>query len=100
MARRNPLEETKKRYFQNLKIRKIHPWLFYHSCIKCGDEFCRETMYECRSTNIYLYHDNYYRGCTHCFNNKNDFRKYLEDEGKIYTEDNFREDNERMFFKE
>lgn len=91
MARRNLLEETKKRYFKNLKFRRIYPWLFYHGCIKCGDEFCREPMYECQEHSIMFTWSKYYRGCTHCFNSKDEFRKYLEDEGMILTEDNFKE---------
>ena len=86
MARRNPLEEMKKKYFRGLKIREFHPWSFYYSCIKCGDEFCREKMYECKEHNIFFTYSNYYRGCTHCFNSKDEFRKYLEDEGKILKE--------------
>ena len=98
MARRNPLEETKKRYFQNLKIRKIHPWLFYHSCIKCGDEFCREQMYECQEHSIIFTWSNYYTGCTHCFNNKDEFRKYLEDEEKILKDDDFKKYSRKLMF--
>ena len=98
MARRNPLEETKKRYFKNLKIRKIHPWLFYYSCIKCGDEFCREPMYECQEHSIIFTWSNYYMGCSHCFNSKDEFRKYLEDSGTICVESDFIENNGRLVF--
>lgn len=90
MARRNPLEEMKKKYFQNLKISKVHPWLFYHSCIKCGDEFCREPIYECIEPSICFSSERYYyRGCTHCFNSVENFRKYLEDKDKICVENDF-----------
>lgn len=89
MARRNPLIETKKRYFKNLAIRKIHPWLFYHQCIKCGDEFCREPMYECQEQNILYPCFTYYKGCSHCFHSKDEFREYLGEEGKILKEENF-----------
>ena len=98
MARRNPLEETKKRYFQNLKIRKIHPWLLYHKCIKCGDEFCREPMYECQEDSIIFTWSYYYDGCLHCFNSKDEFRKYLEDNGVICVESDFIENNRRLIF--
>ena len=98
MARRNPLEETKKRYFKNLKIRKIHPWLFYHSCIKCGDKFCREPMYECQEPSIIFTWSFYHRGCSHCFNSKDEFRKYLEDSGVICVESDFIENNRRLIF--
>ena len=89
MARRNPLEEMKKKYFKGLKIKKIHPWLTYFDCIKCGDEFCREPMYECSEPDNYFTWHHYYRGCTHCFSSNEDFRKYLEDKGYIHTEENF-----------
>ena len=98
MARKNPLEETKKIYFQNLKIRKIHPWLFYHSCIKCGDEFCREPMYECQEPSIIFTWSFYHSGCSHCFNSKDEFRKYLEDSGVICVESDFIENNRRLIF--
>lgn len=93
MARRNPFEEKKKRYFDCLRIKKIHPWLIYHDCIKCGDEFCREPMYECTESQFDFSFNIYYTGCTHCFSSKEDFRKYLEDRGCIYTEENFKSRN-------
>lgn len=97
MARRNPLEETKKRYFKNLKFIKIYSWLFYHDCIKCGDEFCREQMYKCEERSICLNdHLNYYYGCTHCFANENEFRQYLEDNRKILKEKDFETYNDRL----
>ena len=98
MARRNPLEETKKRYFKYLNIRKIHPWLFYHECIKCGDEFCREPMYECSEHSAYFSMINYYKGCCHCFNSEEEFRRYLEENKNILVEDDFKEFNEKLLF--
>ena len=98
MARRNRLEETKKRYFKNLKIRKIFPWFLYHKCIKCGDEFCREPMYECKEHSIIFTWSNYYMGCSHCFISKDEFRKYLEDNGTICVESDFIENNRRLLF--
>lgn len=89
MARRNPLTETKKIYFKNLTIRKVHPWVFYHQCIKCGDEFCREPMYKCQEQSIFPPWFNYYKGCSHCFHNKEEFHEYFEEEGKILKEENF-----------
>ena len=97
MARRNPLGKTKKRYFKNLKFIKIYPWLSFHECIKCGDEFCREPMYECKEISIclpdQLYH---YYGCTHCFSNKSEFQQYLEDKKIILKEENFETYNDRL----
>lgn len=89
MTKRNPLEEIKKKYFHNLKIRKIHPVFFYHECIKCKNEFCRETMYECQEDSIYFSWFNYYVGCNHCFNSKSDFLNYLEQTNKICSKNNF-----------
>lgn len=89
MARRSPLVEMKKKYFKNLTIREIHPWLFYHKCVKCGDEFCRETMYGCEERSVYFEWWYHYEGCTHCFNSKDEFKKYLEDKGTILTEKDF-----------
>ena len=89
MTRRNPEEVEKKRYFNGITIRKIYPWLAYHRRVKCGDEFCREYMYECSEPIIGFSMYNYYEGCTHCFNSKTEFRQYLEDHGKIYTKDNY-----------
>lgn len=98
MTRRNPLEETKKRYLKNLKFRKIHPWLFYHECVKCGDEFCREPLYECEEESIFLIDfTNYYYGCSNCFSNENEFREYLEDKEKILKEEDFKTYNKKLF---
>lgn len=96
MARKNPLEEVKKRYFRNLKIRKIYPLLLYYGCVKCGYEFCREQMYECKERDVIYNWSSYYNGCSHCFKNKDEFRKYLEDKGFIYAESDFVEKNKKL----
>lgn len=88
----------KKRYFKNLTIRKTYPWLFYHKCVKCGDEFCREIMYECEEKSVYFEWCYRYEGCTHCFKSKDEFKEYLENEGTILKEDDFSEYNERLLF--
>ncbi len=89
MARRNPVEVAKNKYFRNLKFRKIYPILFYYKCVKCGNEFCREPMYECQERDARFGWSQYYQGCTCCFNNKEGFRKCLEDKQLILTENGF-----------
>ncbi len=96
MAERNPLEVIKKRYFKHLIIKKIYPLLFYKKCIKCGNEFCRESMYKCKEPSIYFLWSKYFTGCTHCFKSKEELKKYLEENGRILTEDDFITDGVKL----
>lgn len=87
---RNPIQHAKKRYFDNISIKKIKPLLFYTECNKCGMEYKRETMYECQCPlEPRLEITNYVRGCSHCFTSKNDFRDYLENNNIIYTDETY-----------
>lgn len=98
---RNPREEKKKNYFKYLKIRKFTPLFLFYQCDKCKNKFKRETMYKRSEPSIVGFSWDYYkRECTHCFANKSEFRKWLEDTGKILTESNFEDgaDPRRLTF--
>jgi len=99
--KRNPRDLIKMSYFNNLKIRKFTPWLFYYKCDKCGNEYKRELMYQCSEPSIVGVTWNYYtRGCSHCFANEFEFRKWLEETGKILSERDFEDgtDSRRLLF--
>ena len=98
MARRTPLLEVKKKYFKQLSIRKFYPWLVYHKCEKCGDEFCREKMYICDEPTLFFTTNLYTYGCTHCFRSENEFRQYLEDKEIILTKEDFKEYNDKLMY--
>ena len=55
-------------------------------------------MYECQEHSIIFTWSNYYNGCSHCFNSKDEFRKYLEDNGTICVESDFIENNRKLLF--
>ena len=55
-------------------------------------------MYECQAHSIIFTWSYYYNGCPHCFNSKDEFRKYLEDNGVICVESDFIENNRRLIF--
>ena len=55
-------------------------------------------MYECQEHSIIFTWSNYYTGCTHCFNNEDEFRKYLEDEEEILKEDDFKQYSKKLMF--
>ena len=55
-------------------------------------------MYECQEHSIIFTWSYCYKGCSHCFINKDEFRKYLEDNGVICVESAFIENNRRLIF--
>lgn len=97
--RRDPYEKAKNDYFRSINIRKIRPRIFYHQCDNCGYEYKNETMYECSTSDPSFAWTNYYVGCTHCFHDKDNFRKWLENKGYIYTHDNYTTYAERLLKK-
>lgn len=91
--RRNPMNKAIEEYMQGIKVKKIHPRLTYHRCEMCGYEYKKEPMWEARvPLVIFEGHTRYYIGCQHCFQTRDEFRKYLEERGKIYTEESFKND--------
>lgn len=87
---RDPLEKEKCDYIKGIRIKKFHPFLFYYQCEKCGMEFKNETMYESSSPDPPFTWRNYHIGCSHCFSGKEDFKKWLESKGKLFTYDNYK----------
>lgn len=70
-----------------ITIRKTFPVLCYTKCIKCKMEYVREFMYEGSQKFINFSITNYVHGCTHCFNSKDEFKKYVVDQEYLHSED-------------
>ena len=87
--KRDPNEIQKIKYFKHIWVRRCVP-IFYHKCCKCDMEYRLEPMYECSyEDHLFVDWQNYKYGCTECFSNKEEFRKYLEDEGFLLTKENY-----------
>lgn len=87
---RNPILHQKQNYFKSIAIKKIRPLFFFTECVKCGFEYKKEPMYECRyKISPFLEMYGYARGCSHCFKSKDDFRKYLEDKELILNDNTY-----------
>ena len=76
--RRNALEVEVKDYLSQVIFKKITPLLLWCQCDKCRDEFRREEVYRMEypiySWSHYLIGKKY--GCSHCFANMEEFKKY------------------------
>ncbi len=84
---RDPKEKYVSDCLNSVSIHKFFPILFYYRCDKCGMEYKRELMYECEFRDCTTYFVLRNMGCSHCFFSKNDFRKWLEKTGKLYTKE-------------
>lgn len=84
---RDPKEKYVNDCLNSISIHKFFPILFYYRCDKCGMEYKRELMYECESRDCMTSFVLRNMGCSHCFSSKNDFRKWLEKTGKLYTKE-------------
>lgn len=81
----DPAERYIKERMDSISVKKIRPLSLRCQCEKCHKEYRRELMYRC---NCGIY-NNYY-GCAHCFQDKEEFVKWLQDTGSLYTEDSLR----------
>ena len=61
-----------------------------YKCEKCKKEFVRELIYNCSYLDYFWEHYFEYYGCSHCFQDKDEFVKWLQDTGRLYTEDSLR----------
>lgn len=81
---RDPREKFINDHLNSISIHKFFPILFYYHCGKCGMEYKRELMYECKCRDYMTSFTIYRTGCSRYFPSKNDFRKWLEKTGKLY----------------
>ena len=84
---RDPKEKFVNDCLNSISIHKFFPILFYYRCDKCGMEYKRELMYECEFRDYMSSFVIRKMGCSRCFPSKNDFRKWLEKTGKLYTKE-------------
>lgn len=87
--KRDPKENYVQRHMNSIDVRKIKPF-FYRKCAKCGMEYKRETMYECSFLDDWFEHTNIKSGCTECFSSADDFKKWLQKNNILYTEERLR----------
>lgn len=83
--KRDPKEKFVADHLNSISIHEFTPIFFYHHCDKCGMEYKRELMYECDFRDYMSSFVIRRIGCSRCFPSKNDFRKWLEETGKLYT---------------
>lgn len=84
--KRDPKQKYIEDHMKTIVVKKCFPLIFYKKCAKCGMEYKKEPMYSCSKQDSLLTHTNYTMGCSHCFNNKEEFKKWAEDNGYLYTE--------------
>ena len=84
--KRDPKELFIKQHLNSITTKKVKSIFFWHKCEKCGKEFRREPMYECECLDEFsLSSFYYYFGCTNCFSDKDKFVEWLQDTGRVYT---------------
>lgn len=91
---RDPRQQYINQHLKSIRIKTIKPLFLYEKCCKCSMEYKRERMYECSFQNAFIDQTNYVQGCSHCFESAEDFRKYLEDNDILYTEESLSDTKE------
>lgn len=89
--KRDPEKQYIKEKMESIRVKKIHPRFFYHTCVKCHFEYKKEQMYQCDWDDSLLIRSYTRYGCSHCFNSETEFVKYLQDNGILYTEETLKE---------
>ena len=89
--KRDPAERYIKERMDSISVKKIRPLFLWCQCEKCHKEFRRELIYSCSYLDDFWEHYFEYYGCSHCFPEKNEFVKWLQDTERLYTEDSLRE---------
>lgn len=87
---RDPAERYIKEHMDSIRVKKIRPLFLWCQCEKCHKEFRRELIYHCSGLRYFLEHYFGYYGCSHCFQDKDEFAKWLQDTERLYTEDSLR----------
>lgn len=86
--KRDPNRKYIDEHLNSIKIKRITPLFFFTKCCCCGYEYKHEFMFECSFEDSWFEHNRHYiYGCSNCFSSANDFRSYLERNGKLYTEE-------------
>ena len=70
--KRDPKERFIKIHMDSISVKRVKSRFFWHRCEKCLDEFSLSSFY-------------YYFGCTNCFSDKDKFVEWLQDTGRVYT---------------
>lgn len=90
IMKRDPKERFIKIHMDSISVKRVKPLLVWHKCEKCKKEFVREPIYSCSYLDDYWEHYYEYYGCSHCFQDKNEFVTWLQDTGRLYTEESLR----------
>ena len=90
IMKRDPKERFIKIHMDSISVKKIKPLLFWYKCEKCKKEFVREPMYHCSCLKYFWEHYFEYYGCSHCFQDKNEFVTWLQYIGRLYTEESLK----------
>ena len=88
--KRDPEKQYIKEKMESIRVKKIHPRFFYHTCTKCKFEYRKEHMYQCDWDDSLLINSYTRYGCSHCFDSETQFVKYLQDKGILYNEESLK----------
>lgn len=85
----------------SIKIKTFIPRVSWYRCDKCGMEYRGELMYKGIKEDTLYRNENSRIGCSHCFKNSEDFKRWLNDINFLYSEEYLSElyDNPLRRFK-
>lgn len=88
--KRDPAERYIKERMDSISVKKIRPLFLWCQCEKCKKEFVREPIYSCSYLDDFWEHHFEYYGCSRCFQDKDEFVTWLQDTGRLYTEESLK----------
>lgn len=99
--KRNPKEKYIKYFMNSIKIKTFIPRVSWYRCDKCGMEYRGELMYKGIKEDTLYRNENSRIGCSHCFKNSEDFKRWLNNINFLYSEEYLSElyDNPLRRFK-
>lgn len=99
--KRNPKEKYIKYFMNSIKIKTFIPRVSWYRCDKCEMEYRGELMYKGIKEDTLYRNENSRIGCSHCFKNSEDFKRWLNDINFLYSEEYLSElyDNPLRRFK-
>ena len=88
--KRDPKERFIKIHMDSISVKKIRPLFLWYQCEKCHKECRREPIYSCSYLDDFWEYYHEYYGCSHCFQDKDEFVTWLQDTGRLYTEESLK----------
>lgn len=89
MAMRNPWQKAKETYLNRIHEKTFTPKIFWQRCECCGKEYRHIPIFRITKSSLHFEYDYTYNGCSNCFHNMKEFRKYLEEKRHLLTAEDF-----------